>query len=118
MDKTKCPVCGAEFTPYNKSHIYCSRNCGYKARYHGLSDKYRAAAFEPREFECSCCGHTVEVTDPKDKRERFCCAACERKYWRDITRHPNASNQRISNYHSAQEYFSYERRSNEAYSLA
>lgn len=111
--KRACPVCGSQFDAYNLSHIYCSRKCACHARYKGLNKQYRKAAFIPREFECSCCGHTVTVDDPKDKRERFCSQACERKYWRDVTRHPGAGNQRISNYHSASEYFSWERKSNE-----
>lgn len=65
-----------------------------------MSGIYRLQAFHPYSFQCACCGHTVEVTEPTDKRERFCCHACEKKYWRDVTRHPD----RITNYHSLEEY--------------
>ena len=46
-----------------------------------------------REFECANC-HRKVVTDNSmgykgiDKRTRFCCAHCERQYWRKVTRHP------------------------------
>lgn len=50
----------------------------------------------------------------KDKRTRFCCAACEKQYWRDVTRHPaKATNgTAMQNYHSVNEYAAYERKTN------
>ena len=30
----------------------------------------------------------VGVDDLNDRRSVFCCAKCERQYWREVTRHP------------------------------
>ncbi len=35
-----------------------------------------------REFECKRCGTHVHVTDQSDHRMCFCCAYCEREFWR------------------------------------
>lgn len=37
----------------------------------------------PREFVCAHCGTRVYVTDIKDKRVKYCSAACEKQFWRD-----------------------------------
>ena len=37
----------------------------------------------PREFTCAHCGAHVYVTDVKDKRVKYCSAACEKQYWRE-----------------------------------
>ncbi|WP_339124328.1 hypothetical protein [Fusobacterium nucleatum] len=37
----------------------------------------------PREFVCAHCGARVYVTDIKDKRVKYCSAACEKQYWRE-----------------------------------
>nr|DAY42692.1 MAG TPA: protein of unknown function (DUF3330) [Caudoviricetes sp.] len=37
----------------------------------------------PREFICAHCGTHVHVTDFKDKRVKYCSAACEKQYWRE-----------------------------------
>ena len=37
----------------------------------------------PREFVCAHCGIHVHVTDFKDKRVKYCSAACEKQYWRE-----------------------------------
>lgn len=37
----------------------------------------------PREFTCAHCGTKVYVTDIKDKRVKYCSAACEKQYWRE-----------------------------------
>lgn len=44
----------------------------------------------PREFDCRYCHRhiSVGVDDLKDRRSVFCCAKCERQYWRETTRHP------------------------------
>lgn len=48
-----------------------------------------------------------------DKRTRFCCAQCEKQYWRDVTRHPKQGNGApMQEFHSLQDYGSYERRTN------
>ena len=50
-----------------------------------------------------------------DKRTRFCCAACEKQYWRDVTRHPGkrSNGAPMANWSSAREYAGYERRTNQ-----
>lgn len=40
-------------------------------------------------FECRTCGRLVEIFDRFDKRTVYCSRACEKKYWRDATRHKN-----------------------------
>ena len=37
----------------------------------------------PRDFVCAHCGAHVYVTDIKDKRVKYCSAACEKQYWRE-----------------------------------
>lgn len=38
-------------------------------------------------FECRTCGKTVEIYDRFDKRTVYCSRACEKKFWRDVTKH-------------------------------
>lgn len=38
-----------------------------------------------RKFECADCGRTVITHGEKDKRTKFCCARCEKKFWRHPT---------------------------------
>ena len=40
-------------------------------------------------FECRTCGKTVEIYDRFDKRTVYCSRACEKKFWRDATKHKN-----------------------------
>ncbi len=43
---------------------------------------------EPVEFWCRTCGaHVVTMPETGDHRTVFCCVQCEKKYWRDATRH-------------------------------
>ena len=35
-----------------------------------------------REAVCPVCGKPVAVTDPNDRRSRFCSGRCERLYWK------------------------------------
>lgn len=41
----------------------------------------------PREFECRRCGAVVSVHSRSDHRTVFCCAYCEREYWRHRARY-------------------------------
>jgi len=52
----------------------------------------------------------------EDKRTRFCCEACERQHWRDVTRHPAKAGcgTPMTEFHSIADYISYERRTNGA----
>jgi hypothetical protein len=55
-----------------------------------MTKEQRLKKYPSLEFECSWCGDLV-ITDSSeriDKRSRFCCARCERQYWRKVTRHP------------------------------
>lgn len=36
----------------------------------------------PREFDCRYCGEHVVVSDRHDHRSVYCCARCEKEYWR------------------------------------
>lgn len=43
---------------------------------------------EPVEFWCRTCGvHVITQPEQGDKRTVFCCEHCEKKFWRDQTRH-------------------------------
>lgn len=68
-----------------------------------------------RTFECRYCGQIVSIAeDAKDKRTVFCSVDCEKKYWKHAYRYnygPRGNN-RITNFHSFEEYVSYEKRTN------
>ena len=101
----KCPQCNTEFTPLSVTQIYCSSKCGNKYR------KNHKAISPSITFDCAFCGKTVVTEDGTgDRRTRFCSAVCEKKYWR----HPPFENVIVrTNFHSLQEYQSWERRTNE-----
>ena len=40
-------------------------------------------------FTCRQCGKTVDIYDRSDKRSVYCSRACEKKFWRDASRHKN-----------------------------
>ena len=97
----KCAQCGKAFTSERLFQICCSPNCTRKYfRNHG---KFHA---EPgkndvilRSFVCRQCNRDVYVTSKADHRTVFCCQACEKKYWRDVTKHKSRgrdSNQGMS----------------------
>ncbi|MBO6303932.1 MAG: hypothetical protein J6M62_02505 [Selenomonadaceae bacterium] len=93
-----CKNCGKEIHRH-KAHKFCSLMC-YKAyrRNHGATHTPPPINSEIlRVFECRCCGKKVYVWEKKDKRTVFCCQPCERKYWRDVTRHDNANHKRGGN---------------------
>ena len=72
------------------------------------------------EVECANrrCKKTFVIGDRNDgkidKRTRFCCAACEKQYWRDVTRHhgKRSNGTAMQLYRSAQEYASHEKYTN------
>ena len=104
---SKCPECGKIFNPHSIHQIYCSEECGKAYRkIHGRFEREKIT------FNCAKCGRAV-TTEPEngDKRSRFCCVQCERKYWR----HPPADNpSTFKNFMSASEMLGYERWANEA----
>lgn len=105
----KCPECGIDFVQKTVIQKYCSEICG---------DRYRRKnrwkmEYPSIKFTCAYpkCGRVVVTEEGSgDRRERFCCASCEKKFWR----HPpwEHTTQNI-NFHSVQEYVSWERRTNE-----
>lgn len=104
----KCLECGIEFNARYVNQKYCSISCGDKYRRKNKGKiKYPSIT-----FSCSQCGKTVVTEEGSgDMRTRFCCASCERKFWK----HPHWENPSTrTNFHSIAEYASYERRTNEA----
>lgn len=99
-----CPNCGKGFNPKSVNQRYCSAKCGNQYR-----RKYGVERVSIT-FRCAQCGHRV-VTDPnrRDRRTRFCCAECEKKYWRHPPHEQKGYNQ---NYRSLSEMESWERRTN------
>lgn len=100
----KCPNCGKEFAERTVVQKFCSTRCGnqYRRRY--------KPTYPSITFRCAKCGRAVETDGVKDKRTRFCCQECEKKYWR----HPPYDNPTCrTNFHSVAEYASWERRTNE-----
>lgn len=55
-----------------------------------LTKVERLEKYPSIQFECAWCKIEVitDSTDKVDKRTRFCCAKCERQWWRRETRHP------------------------------
>lgn len=108
MDGTMiCLECGAAFQPRTVVQKYCSLRCGERYR-----RKNRGKILYPSiAFQCARCGRTVVTEEgSRDMRTRFCSAVCEKKFWR----HPpwESESSRI-NFRSAEEYASYERRTND-----
>ena len=102
-----CWNCGKPIkaNPSTQHQKFCSVKC--RNEYSRL--KKTTTFFEPFSFYCSQCGHQVIVEDPNDKRTRFCCKECEKKYWK----HPPYENTTSrTNFHSIEEYMSWERRTN------
>lgn len=69
----------------------------------------------PVEFDCANCGRHVVTEILKkngrpDMRRRFCCAECEKKYWRHPPQDRESSRQ---NFSSIRQYASWEKRTNE-----
>lgn len=81
----KCPVCGARFEIENAVHVFCSEECWHEAERKGAGHRMMAAALAkrvPRRFTCARCGKEVFVSEPYDRRTRFCSERCEKLYWK------------------------------------
>lgn len=106
-EQLKCPECGKEFIQRTVIQKYCSIQCGQKYR-----SKHKVTFTYPSiTFTCSNCGRIV-VTEgsSRDKRSRFCCMKCEKKFWR----RPHWENPATRiNFHSIEEYKNYEERTNQ-----
>ena len=102
-----CMECGAAFKQLNARHACCSPACALKWR-----RRTRTAQRPSIAFTCAKCGRAV-VTEPErgDRRSRFCCEECQKKYWR----HPPKEGKEVRNYTNAEVYMAYERRTNERF---
>lgn len=102
----RCLECGNSFVALSVTQKYCSARCGkiYRQK-HSNEELWPSVT-----FNCSQCGKQVTTeAGSKDMRSRFCCASCEKKFWR----HPPWENPSTRiNFRSAKEYASYERRTN------
>ena len=80
-----CAVCGREFTADRVTQKYCSSYCRRYAHRHGANNHVRSSRKKEalRTFRCLKCGKLVRVTEPTDRRIKFCSAHCERLYWKD-----------------------------------
>lgn len=102
-----CLYCNEEFTPLTVMQKYCSAECGTRYRRENKGKSINPSI----SFSCAQCGKAVVTEEgSRDRRQRFCCRQCERKFWK----HPHWDNpSTMKNFHSAEEYLSYERRTNE-----
>lgn len=102
----QCKNCGKDFVPLSVVQIYCCEKCGREFRKKNDMNKY----YPSITFPCAKCGKIV-VTEggTRDKRTRFCSKVCEKKYWRHPPWEKETSR---TNFHSVQEYLSWERRTN------
>lgn len=99
----KCLNCGIEFIQLSVTQKYCCKKCGREYR------KNHCVACPAITFNCSYCGKLVVTDGEKDKRTRFCCSTCEKKFWK----HPHWENTAVRmNFHNAKDYISYEKRTN------
>ena len=101
----KCLNCNKNFCMQSVNQKYCCRRCG---------DQYRRThriTYPSLSFRCAQCGRMVKTEDGgHDKRTRFCCEQCEKKFWK----HPHWENTSTRiNFRSIGEYERYERRTNE-----
>lgn len=80
MSMPKCLQCGAEFSPKHERSRFCSDYCRRRFYYCGNHVPRVSITFTCANPNC---GRTVVTeTERLDKRTRFCCKECEKKYWR------------------------------------
>lgn len=72
----RCLNCGKEYVPRSTVQKYCDRTCGIAFR------RTRKAWYPPVDFICAYCGREVSTMGGTDHRTRFCCQACEKKFWK------------------------------------
>lgn len=86
--KKICPVCGESFETRGNYHLYCSAHC---RKIHHKQVYYDKKRQQPqakpgekilRVFLCCKCHKMVTVTNPKDRRTKFCSPRCEKLYWK------------------------------------
>ena len=71
-----CLNCGKVYIPKTVTQKYCSRTCG--VAYRGSWGSY----YPPTSFSCAYCGKFVATMGGRDHRTRFCCATCEKMFWK------------------------------------
>lgn len=93
-----CRNCGRSFSEKTVMQIYCCKDCyfGFRKKFLNMTPEEKEKAFPSLRFKCANCGKEV-ITDSvkRDRRTRFCCAQCERQYWRRVTRHPARENPHV-----------------------
>lgn len=108
MNQKICPECGYSYIPVYGAvtQIFCSKKC--RDSYVKKRGLYNRPSIT---FECANpkCGRIVVTDGYRDMRTRFCCAECERAYWKHAYRNKNHERQ---NFRSLQEYESWERKTN------
>ncbi len=78
-----CPICGKQFQKKMIRQKYCSPACGrYANRHNKVTHTEMPNAEVIRTFTCRRCGELVKVTDPLDKRLKFCSQHCEKLFWK------------------------------------
>lgn len=78
-----CPICGKQFQKKMSRQKYCSPACGrYANRHNKVTHTETPDAEVIRTFTCRRCGELVKVTDPLDKRLKFCSQHCEKLFWK------------------------------------
>lgn len=109
LNRRSCRVCGKKFKPTSRSDQFCSIQC-MRRRYDGkrldfstieppivTQEQLIELGYAERvglRVECgnARCRKIFAIGDRDDhkidKRTRFCCAQCEKQFWRDKTRHP------------------------------
>ena len=134
VGRKSCAICGKKFNTSSRGNRYCSVECMRRRfdaerldfsvddRLYTSAELSELAPSARIGLRVACgngrCRRVFVIGDREDgkpdKRTRFCCAACEKQYWRDVTRHPaKASNGApMQGFRTMQEYASYERRTN------
>lgn len=84
MNQLQCRECGAVFEMRTVTQKFCSGKCcrdwHNRNRREGIRPERRSITFRCANPKC---GRIVETeTERRDMRTRFCCAACEKAYWR------------------------------------
>ncbi len=83
LEMARCPVCGKSFHKKMSRQKYCSPACGrYANRHNKVMHEEVPDAEVIRTFTCRRCGELVKVTDPMDKRLKFCSQHCEKLFWK------------------------------------
>lgn len=99
MIEIHCKNCGKIVNKKTANQKFCDAFCRkqYERKHQTQVEHKEFTGGEHiiREFVCRQCGKHVLVVDEKDKRTVYCQQACEKKYWREVTkngRHSRSGN--------------------------